>query len=135
MEFAVRKQELKDGVVSDLLRTHVWLVADFLEVPDGELHIMYEDVSGESRLTAFWGHSPDYAEPDAYHGHGLNQQAASEGLHRTWNNGPSARGLSQPLYINPELLEKKDTAIQVPLGQDVAGVGSADGSQVATGTL
>lgn len=105
---------------------------------------MDEEVDFESWLTTSWEPLSDAPELDTYgadaylHVSGEDGQACFEGSLETWNNGPSIRGLSESDDIDPELHSHggadMDTPIPVVLAQDVAGLGSADGPQVATET-
>lgn len=105
---------------------------------------MDEDVNDERCLTASLGLLSDYLELDTYGDHtlpsqlSLDQQAGIEELPETWNNGASVPNLPEPKCIDPLLLSCDgagiDISTQVHPGQDVTGLGSDEGLQVAIET-
>lgn len=106
---------------------------------------MDEEVDFESFLTTSWELLSDAPElntyeADAYlHVSGESCEAFFEGSLETWNNGPSMRDLSESDLIDPQLLTYGGADMDIPipavLAQDVAGLGSADGPQVAMEAL
>lgn len=127
--------------VSDPLRSHVCFVTELFQVPDRELQIMGGSVRGESCLPEYWGPSFDDLELDIYeddahpNGIGVIQQPDSEGPPDAWKNGPSVCGPSDSGCIDPRVLFSAGVGVGIPAqvlpGQSVAGLGSADVSQVA----
>lgn len=103
------------------------------EADDGSwLTAELERLAGATELSTCEGDA-DFPVP------GEAELADFEGSSETWNNGPSVTGPSESEYIDPQLLTSIESGIGVPTqvfpNQSVAGLGSADGTQVANEAL